>query len=100
MQNLFLILFSIQGKEVAIMASGIVDIIDVDVEIDETTFKQPGVVGSAIILERITLLLDLFGLVKKLMPEWGERSGSKGSHWEEEYSIGSSTNGGPDPCTR
>ncbi|MBF0277772.1 MAG: chemotaxis protein CheW [SAR324 cluster bacterium] len=66
----YLIIFSMHDKEVAIMASGIVDIVGVDMEVDRVTFQQPGVVGSTIILDRITLLIDVFGIAKKLVPEW------------------------------
>lgn len=64
--NLFLVVFPLDGVEVAIVASNIVDIIDIECVIDKETFKQPGVVGSAIISEQITLLLDVFGLVRSI----------------------------------
>ena len=66
--------FPLDGNEVAIVASNIVDIIDIECVIDKETFKQPGVVGSAIITEQITLLLDVFGLVRSVGGRPGAQS--------------------------
>ena len=65
----YLIVFSMNQKEVAIIVSNIVDIIDIDVAIDEVTFQEQGVSGSALIFDKITLILELNGLIKKIMPE-------------------------------
>lgn len=66
----FVIIFPFAGKEVGVLISQIVDVVDSSVEIDEETFKQPGVLGSAIILEKTTLLLDLYGIISAIMPDW------------------------------
>ncbi len=68
----YLIIFSMHDREVAIMASSVVDIVSVNIEVDRVTFQQPGVIGSAIIMDRITLLLDVFGIAKKQVPKWAE----------------------------
>ncbi|MBU0698668.1 MAG: response regulator, partial [Proteobacteria bacterium] len=39
-------------------------------EIDGSTLKQPGIMGSAIIGDHTTLLVDVFGLVQTLNPAW------------------------------
>lgn len=67
----YLVIFQMLGIEVAIIISNIIDIVESDAMIDNDTFRQPGVVGSSIILDHITLLLDLFALVKAIDPGMG-----------------------------
>ncbi|MEA3286984.1 MAG: chemotaxis protein CheW [Candidatus Marinimicrobia bacterium] len=59
----YVIVFQQGGREVGIIVSGIVDAIDISVEIDNQTFRQRGILGSARIMEQTTMLLDLYGLV-------------------------------------
>ena len=59
----YVIVFQQGGREVGIMVSGIEDAIDISVEIDNKTFRQRGILGSARIMEQTTMLLDLYGLV-------------------------------------
>jgi two-component system chemotaxis sensor kinase CheA len=68
--HLYVVVFPFGEREIGIMVSQIIDIITVSIAIDDTTHKQPGIMGSAIILEQITLLVDLFGVVSTVMPEW------------------------------
>jgi two-component system chemotaxis sensor kinase CheA len=39
--------------------------------VDQTTHRQKGIAGSAIIRERTTLIADVFELVDAVYPEWG-----------------------------
>ncbi len=64
----FVIVFPHHGKEVGIIVSHIVDVIPSVSEIDEVTFCQNGILGSAIILDRITLLLDIYTIVTGKLP--------------------------------
>lgn len=59
----YVIVFQKDGREVGILISGIVDAIDTDVEIDDKTFIQPGILGAARIMEQTTMMLDLDALV-------------------------------------
>ena len=68
--SFYIVVFSLGGKEVGIIMSDIVDIVRGDFEIDDVTHQQPGIMGSTIINEEITLLVDLYGVVAVLMPEW------------------------------
>jgi len=68
--HLYVVAFPFGEREVGIMVSEIIDIITVTVPIDDTTHKQPGIMGSAIIMQQITMLVDLFGIVAKVMPNW------------------------------
>ncbi len=66
----YVVVFPFGEREVGVMVSEIIDIIRIAVEVDDTTHKQPGIMGSAIILQQITMLVDLFGIVATVMPEW------------------------------
>ncbi len=59
----YVIVFQQGGREVGILVSGIVDAMDISVEIDNQTFLQRGILGSAQIMDKTTMLLDLYGLV-------------------------------------
>ena len=65
----YVVVFKYGGKEVGVVVSHIIDVVDFLTDIDEDTFRQPGIVGSSIIMDRITLLIDLYGLAAAAMPE-------------------------------
>lgn len=67
--HVYLIVFYLLGTEVAVLVSDIVDIVDTYATVDSTTFNGAGIIGSTIIMDRITLLVDLFELVKFIDPE-------------------------------
>jgi two-component system chemotaxis sensor kinase CheA len=69
-ENLLVIVVNIANKEVGIMAVGPVDAKEITVEVDGETLKQEGILGSAIIGDHTTLLVDVYGLVHTLNPEW------------------------------
>ncbi len=69
-EDLLVIVVNIADKEVGIMAVGPVDAREISVEIDDETLKQQGILGSAIIGDHTTLLVDVYGLVHTLNPEW------------------------------
>jgi len=69
-EDLLVIVVNIADKEVGIMAVGPVDAKEISVEIDDETLKQQGILGSAIIGDYTTLLVDVYGLVHSLNPDW------------------------------
>jgi two-component system chemotaxis sensor kinase CheA len=69
-EDLIAIVFAIDGREVGLLATGPVDAIEVAIEVDGSTLKQPGIMGSAIIGDHTTLMLDIFDFVETLNPEW------------------------------
>jgi two-component system, chemotaxis family, sensor kinase CheA len=69
-EDLLVIVVNIADKEVGIMAVGPIDAKEISVEIDDETLKQQGILGSAIIGDYTTLLVDVYGLVHSLNPEW------------------------------
>jgi two-component system chemotaxis sensor kinase CheA len=69
-EDLLVIVVNIADKEVGIMAVGPVDAKEIAVEVDDQTLKQEGILGSTIIGDHTTLLVDVYGLVHNLNPEW------------------------------
>ncbi|RJX25970.1 MAG: response regulator [Desulfurivibrio sp.] len=68
--GLYVVVFPFGVREAGIMVSEIIDIVTVTGALDDTTHKQPGIMGSVIIMKKITMIVDLFGIVAALMPEW------------------------------
>lgn len=64
------IVFKIANKEVGLLVSPPVDAVEVDLNIDASTLKQIGIMGSIIIGDYTTLMVDMFGIVKTLNPDW------------------------------
>lgn len=69
----FVIVFAVNGKEIGLQVSHIVDVLEAGSDFDEVTFRQPGIIGSSIMAGATTLLVDLYGIVKATAPEWLER---------------------------
>ncbi|MBW2609240.1 MAG: chemotaxis protein CheW [Deltaproteobacteria bacterium] len=69
-EELFVVIFVVAGKDIGLMATPPIDAIEESLVIDDTTLKQTGIMGSTIIGDHTTLIVDIFGLVKTLNPEW------------------------------
>jgi two-component system chemotaxis sensor kinase CheA len=52
------------------MVSSIIDVLEAEATFDSMTFRQPGILGSAVLMGRTTLLVDLFGFVAAALPDW------------------------------
>lgn len=74
------IVFKISNKEVGLMVSPPVDAVEVDLNVDATTLKQPGIMGSIIVGDFTTLMVDMFGMVKTLNPDWFVERDSLSDH--------------------
>ncbi len=70
--QLTVIIFVVAGREVGLLTVPPLDVIEQDLVIDEHTLKQSGISGSAIINGETTLLVDIFGFMKILNPDWFE----------------------------
>lgn len=68
--DLLVIVFNICAKPVGLLAIGPIDAIEITSEIDGTTLKQPGIMGSIIIDGHTTMLVDVFEIVQALYPDW------------------------------
>ena len=69
-EDLLVIVFTLADREIGLLAMGPVDATEISAEVDDSTLKQPGILGSVIIGDHTTLLVDVFGLVQALNPEW------------------------------
>jgi two-component system chemotaxis sensor kinase CheA len=68
--NLLVIVFVVAGREIGLLAIGPVDAMEANLNIDGTTLRQTGIMGSAIINNHTTLLVDIVELVETLNPQW------------------------------
>lgn len=69
-ENLLVIVFIVSGREIGLLAIGPVDAVEVNLSIDGVTLRQPGIMGSAIINDATTLLIDIVEIVQILNPQW------------------------------
>ncbi len=71
-EDLLVIVFTVSGKPVGLLATGPIDALEVTANIDDSTLAQPGIMGSIIIDEQTTMLINVYDLVSNLFPEWHE----------------------------
>ncbi|QTA81185.1 Two compoment system response regulator/histidine kinase, CheA-like [Desulfonema limicola] len=64
------IIFFVAGKDVGILAVPPIDSVRAVCSIDETTLRQPGIMGSVIINSKTMLIVDVIDLIEHLHPEW------------------------------
>jgi len=69
-EKIEVIVFQLTGREVGLMVSPPVDAVDVVLSVDEETLRQPGIIGSLIIHDMTTLMVDVYEFFKTLHPEW------------------------------
>jgi len=82
------IVFKVKDKELGLMVTPPVDALEVRLDIDGNTLKQPAVSGSMIINDHTTLLVDIFELVKTMNPDWfGEEAKAAAGMAEEGEKI-------------
>jgi two-component system chemotaxis sensor kinase CheA len=80
-QNAYAVVFQIGGREAGIVISEIIDTVNISAaDIDNLTHVQPGIIGSAVVLGSITLLLDIFGIVKTCAPELSQMTTDPQKH--------------------
>lgn len=70
--DLLVIVFNIASQIIGLLAIGPIDAMEISVSVDESTLKQPGIMGSTIIDGQTTMLVDIFEVVGTLFPEWFE----------------------------
>ncbi len=66
----YVIVFTINGKEVGLIAPRLEDIRRVSTRVDTDTFQMPGVQGSLVLSQQTTRLVDLFAIAQLAHPEW------------------------------
>jgi two-component system chemotaxis sensor kinase CheA len=70
----FVIVLPNKEREIGLLATGPLDTLDVQLVIDEQTFKQDGVRGSLIIAGKATLLLDPQEIIARFCPDNSEQT--------------------------
>lgn len=83
--KLNVIIFQVAGREVGLLATPPLDVIEQSFVLDEVTLKQPGISGSTIINNETILLIDIFDFMKSINPEWFEEREMESS--EKKVSI-------------
>ena len=71
-EEINIIVFNFEGKEVGLMVAEIIDVIETAVDLDNTTYNHPGILGSSIVGERTTIFIDIFSVVEETFPTWFE----------------------------
>lgn len=69
-ENLLVIVFNIAKRAVGLLAIGPIDAIEITADIDDTTLSQPGIMGSIIIDDNTTMLVNVFEMIQSLLPQW------------------------------
>lgn len=69
-EQIEVIVFTFSGREVGLMVTPPVDAVEATLNVDGTTLKQIGIMGSVIIGDRTTLMVDIYEVIKTLNPEW------------------------------
>ncbi len=64
------IVFNLAGRELGLLATGPVDAVEMVMNVDGQTLRQPGIMGSMVIDGHTTLMVDIYELVQTLEPEW------------------------------
>ena len=75
-RHLYAVICKAWGREVGIVASHIVDVVEATAAIDPATHVQPGILGSTVVDDGVLLLLDVHGLVEAALPEYKKRAKS------------------------
>ncbi|MBU1564351.1 MAG: chemotaxis protein CheW [Proteobacteria bacterium] len=69
-ENLLVIVFNIAKRAIGLLAIGPIDAIEISAEIDDTTLNQPGILGSIIIDQHTTMLVNVYEMAQTLFPQW------------------------------
>ncbi|MBF0475501.1 MAG: chemotaxis protein CheW, partial [Deltaproteobacteria bacterium] len=75
--ELFVIVFNIGGKDIGLVATSLLDVEELSTQIDTASFREKGIMGSAIINGRTTLLVDIYELVDVAEPDWIQKVETK-----------------------
>ncbi len=68
----YVVVFRLAKQDVGLVVPDLVDIREVPTNLDTTTFREPGVIGSLVLEGKTTRLIDLFELAASAHPEWAE----------------------------
>lgn len=60
------ICFNVDGREIGILSTPPIDAAEVSITLDRTTLTQPGVLGSAVLMEKTVRILDVEHITKSI----------------------------------
>ncbi|MGC4118923.1 MAG: chemotaxis protein CheW [Myxococcales bacterium] len=69
-KELAVIVTSVHGHEVGLLGAMPVDVVETKAVLDGSTHRRPGIAGSTILREQMTLLVDIQEMVDTVYPEW------------------------------
>jgi two-component system, chemotaxis family, sensor kinase CheA len=70
--SLLVIVFNLAKRSIGLLAIGPIDAIELAADIDDTTLSQPGIMGSIIIDNQTTMLVNVYEMAQTLFPQWFE----------------------------
>ena len=75
----YIVVFSVAGHEIGIIASRVSDIVNVSSKVDDLSYRRAGIMGSFVLNDKIIQLIDPYELLELAAPELA-RSLSNESH--------------------
>jgi two-component system chemotaxis sensor kinase CheA len=88
LDRLYAVVFKVGGNEAGLIVPNLLDIREVTAKIDDVTFREPGVMGSLVVDDKATRLVDVFELAEAAYPNWfTERKPSPASETDESPRI-------------
>lgn len=69
----FLLLPKMVKKPFGILISQIVDSVETSIELNTDSYMEEGLLGTALINDRMTLFIDMYKVIEKADPNWSER---------------------------
>ncbi len=88
--RLYVVVCRAADRQFGLLIREVVDIRPFGARVETSLFREPGVIGSAVIDGRVTRLLDLFELVSQARPDWFPQGASLAA---------APAGGGSDPAT-
>jgi len=73
--RLYVVVFESAGSEVGLVVPYLEDIREVPIKVDTSIFRERGILGSLVLEEKTTRLIDLFEVAEIAHPEWFEDQG-------------------------
>ncbi len=70
MPKVSVVVFSVAKREVGLIVPHLVDIRQISTNVDTRTLRQPGVIGSLIVQDMTTRLLNIYELAEVAHPDW------------------------------
>ena len=70
--RLYVAVFNVSGREIGLIMPEILDIRDVTLDLDTTTLREPGIMGSLVLDDSTVRIIDMYELTRSAKPDWFE----------------------------